>query len=127
MSEGKSLHIFSELPIPLYLKGINMALLWNLWELIITETPLLVVTNRPEEASYSPTFWRAGRAIIGIIISLIHPLQYSGDYRPYVTMYDADVKEYAEMAKSKSLAKIMLGACNPYFSKVSAATHQYNV
>ena len=109
LTESKNLCQFYEIPLPNYFKGASIGLLWNLWELMITESPLLIIANKPEEAAF----------MVGIIISLIYPLKFSGDYRPYATLYDSDIKEYAELHnKQKMSPVIIIGACNPYFPKV---------
>jgi len=109
LTENKNLCMFYEIEIPMFLKYENIALLWNLWELMITGTPILIITNNPEESSF----------IIGIALSLIFPLKYDGDFRPYETLYDQDVKEYAEIfKKGDQKPAIILGACNPYFNNV---------
>lgn len=50
-----------------------------------------------------------------VIISLIVPLAYYGDYRPYFTIHDNEFKEY--MTKTLNPPHIILGVTNPYFSK----------
>jgi hypothetical protein len=60
-------------------------ILWQLWELIISETPLLIVGDDPTECSHA----------VMIILSLISPLKTNADYRPYLTIYDSDTKEIA--------------------------------
>ena len=45
--------IGNELKIEEVFKGHHMLQLWNLWELLITETPLLVVGGDPSECSHA--------------------------------------------------------------------------
>jgi len=112
LSECKNLCLFYEISIPMYLKGVHLGLLWNIWELMITETPTLVITNSPEEASF----------MVGIMISLMHPLKFMGDYRPYVTLYDLDMKKYADIYNTQQSTSILImGSCNSYFTKVIAS------
>jgi len=33
-------------------KGGRALLLWNLWEIMVSEIPLLIITDTPQEASY---------------------------------------------------------------------------
>ena len=70
--------MFGELNIQKYFKGQSLLLLWNLWELAITETPLLVVGDDPTECSHA----------VLTMLSLISPLKTLADYRPYITLYD---------------------------------------
>jgi hypothetical protein len=50
----------------------------------MTETPLLIVGDDPSECSHA----------VLIILSLISPLKSQADYRPYITLYDEDIKEF---------------------------------
>lgn len=50
-----------------------------------------------------------------MLYSLIVPLAYYGDYRPYFTIHDCEVKEY--ITKTLCPPPIILGVTNPYFSK----------
>jgi len=65
-------------------------LLWNLWELVITETPLLVVGNDPTECSHA----------ILTLLSLINPLTTTADFRPYTTVQNDDTVDYFEHVKA---------------------------
>ena len=51
------------------------------------------------------------------LISLISPLTYLGDYRPYFTIFDPDFKKYQRACDSKTLTSCILGATNPFFLK----------
>jgi len=78
--------------------------LWLLWELVLVGEPLLVMSPSPAQCS---------DAVLGLV-SLISPLPYSGDYRPYFTIHDSDFKEYTNSSTSRSL---ILGVTNPFFFK----------
>lgn len=52
--------------------------LWVLWEMALVGEPLLVVAPSPSETS----------STVAAIASLIAPLPYSGDFRPYYTIHD---------------------------------------
>ena len=41
-----------------------------------------------------------------------------GDYRPYITMYDEDIKMYTRMFKEKKRPLVVMGSCNPYLAKM---------
>ncbi len=56
--------------------------------------------------------------MISSMISLMHPLKFMGDYRPYATMYDDDIKTYTSLFKEKKRPFLVLGTCNPYFPKI---------
>jgi hypothetical protein len=34
-----------------------------------------------------------------ILLSLLSPLRSLADYRPYITLYDSDIKEFASLSK----------------------------
>jgi len=48
----KGLSIFQDISLGQCWKNSTIALLWNLWEIMITETPLLIIADTPAEASY---------------------------------------------------------------------------
>lgn len=75
-----------------------------LWEIVLTGDPLIVMA--PSPAICAP--------LTEALVSLIHPLQYSGDYRPYFTIHDPD---FALFTNSSQIPCIILGVTNPYFNK----------
>ena len=81
--------IGNELKIETVFKGHHIFQLWSLWELLITETPLLVVGSDPSECSHA----------ILTMLSLITHLTTQADFRPYVTVQNDDVLEYQENIK----------------------------
>lgn len=80
-----------------------VAKIWNLWELVITETPLLVQTDTPSSCSQ----------IVLLLSSLIFPLKYCGDVRPYFTIYDNDFKDYRDNSELRQINSPILGVINP--------------
>ena len=70
--------------------------------------PLLIVADTPTYCS---------EAVLGII-SLISPLEFIGDYRPYFTIYDPEYKMILEESERKMVRNIILGITNPFLSKV---------
>lgn len=46
------------------------------------------------------------------ILSLISPIEYIGDYRPYFTIYDKDFKTITEEMESNNLHNIVIGVTN---------------
>mmetsp|Transcript_2771 Transcript_2771/g.2604 ORF Transcript_2771/g.2604 Transcript_2771/m.2604 type:complete len:88 (+) Transcript_2771:1122-1385(+) len=81
-----------------------MLILWSLWELVISETPLLIVADDPTECSHA----------VLILLSLISPLKTQADYRPYLTIYDPDTKDFAQQCKQNKLGCSIIGVSNPY-------------
>lgn len=91
------------------LTGTNVFLLWPLWELAMTESPLIVVGEDPSECSH----------LVLILMSILTPLKSCNttDYRPYITLYEGDVKDFANRTKSPQstgLGNTVLGVSNPY-------------
>jgi hypothetical protein len=82
--------------------------LWFLWELALTGKPMLVIATTAEECSYG---------VLGIM-SLISPMTYCGDFRPYFTIYDHDFKHFCDLHDHDMLPPLMLGVTNPFFLKV---------
>ena len=56
--------------------------------------------------------------MVSSIISLIHPLKFMGDYRPYATLYEEDIKQYIQLFKAKKKPFFIAGTCNPHIAKV---------
>ena len=83
--------------------------LWYLWELTLTGAPLLVLTRSPASSS----------SAVLALLSLISPIEYRGDYRPYFTIYSADFKHYSQLCEvdPSSLPAVLLGVTNPFFLK----------
>lgn len=84
---------------------------WTLWELTLCGDPLLVVAPSPKECS----------GAVAALISLISPLPYAADFRPYYTIHDSDFKllcngQLPGAASSTSLPTL-LGVTNLYFIK----------
>ena len=59
--------------------------LWTVWELVLTGRPLAILAPSPDAC---------GDAVMAAI-SLIAPLAFTGDFRPYITLYDPDFKPLA--------------------------------
>jgi hypothetical protein len=53
------------------------------------------------------------------LISLLSPLRAADtvDFRPYITLYEGDVKDYSARGKGPGgLGNVMLGISNPYIA-----------
>mmetsp|Transcript_25908 Transcript_25908/g.36104 ORF Transcript_25908/g.36104 Transcript_25908/m.36104 type:complete len:536 (+) Transcript_25908:2-1609(+) len=83
--------------------------LWHIWELIITGQPLLIFGQSPSRTS----------SVVVSVISLISPLTYMGDYRPYFSIYDASLPHFQALhdAKPEVLPSLVLGVTNPFLLK----------
>lgn len=56
--------------------------------------------------------------MVSSVISLVHPLKFMGDFRPYITMYDDDIKTYTALYKDKKRPLVVMGSCNPYLARM---------
>ncbi|KAI3649957.1 hypothetical protein MP228_005589 [Amoeboaphelidium protococcarum] len=105
----------------------NMSDLYTLWELILLEQPICVMSECGQSI-VSETVW--------YLQSLISPIVYKGEYHPYLTIQDSDFASLNRMfskdnmqMKSKASADsqvqssdvaqsgVILGVTNPFFRK----------
>lgn len=68
----------------------------------------MVIGSSAEQCSHS---------VLGIM-SLISPITYHGDFRPYFTVYDDDFKHFCNLHDRDMLPPLLLGVTNPFFLKV---------
>jgi len=66
--------------------------LWSLWELIVTGNNVLVFSSSATLCS----------TVVGALLSLLAPLPYGGDHRPYISPYDSDIKLLVQACNSSS-------------------------
>lgn len=96
-----------------------MSKIWLLWELVLLGRPILVLSPEPGLSS---------DAVLALA-SLISPLEYKGDFRPFFTIHDSDFKTFSDDMIDIQLASggsgLIVGATNAYFSK--ALSHWGNV
>lgn len=78
----------------------------NIWELVLTAEPLVVMGSTPTMCS----------ATVQCLTTIIYPLSYCADYRPFYTIHDSDFKDITG-SNSSALPNIMLGVTNPFFGK----------
>ena len=93
----------------------------TLWELALTAEPLVVLAPSPSQCSATVQVgkWTQKRPIsfhTQAMTSLIHPLRFMADYRPFYTIHDADFKELTS-SNSSAIPAIILGVTNPFFNK----------
>uniref|UniRef100_A0A0K0DNY0 UDENN domain-containing protein n=1 Tax=Angiostrongylus cantonensis TaxID=6313 RepID=A0A0K0DNY0_ANGCA len=55
------------------------------------------------------------KVFLDALVSLITPLKYYNDYRPFFTIHDSEFKEYS--AKGRAPPRVILGVTNPFFIK----------
>lgn len=68
-----------------------------LWELVITCEPIVVMANSPCVCS----------ELVQSLVSLVWPLRFCSDFRPFFTIHDSEFKEYT--ARENCLPAVILG------------------
>ncbi|XP_059488518.1 protein DENND6A isoform X2 [Neocloeon triangulifer] len=76
-----------------------------LWELVLTAEPIIVMAPSPTVCS----------EMVYSLVSMIVPLLYCADYRPFFTIHDSEFKEYT--ANTHAPPSVILGVTNPFFAK----------
>lgn len=76
-----------------------------LWELIMLNESIVVIASSPTVCSET----------VQALISLIWPLKYASDYRPFFTIHNSEFSEYS--SKHMSPPAIIIGVTNPFFTK----------
>ncbi|KAM3314383.1 hypothetical protein ACQJBY_033302 [Aegilops geniculata] len=79
--------------------------LWTLWELMVVGEPILVVAPSPPQCS---------EAVAGLV-SLVAPILYSVDFRPYFTIHDPDFARLNALAEGEVFPPMVLGVTNLFF------------
>ena len=92
--------------------------IWLLWELVLLGQPILVLSPQPSLSS---------DAVLALA-SIISPLEFKGDFRPFFTINDHDFKAFSDDTISVTetwSSGLIVGGTNPYFSK--ALAHWKNI
>ncbi|CAH0391180.1 unnamed protein product [Bemisia tabaci] len=76
-----------------------------LWELVLIGEPIIVMSSSPAVCSQ----------MVQALVSMIVPLKYHADFRPYFTIHDNEFKEYTSRAQAPP--SVILGVTNPFFAK----------
>lgn len=87
--------------------GFTIDNLFTLWELVISAEPIVVFGTSPADCSH----------MVQCLVSLIAPLQFCAEARPYFTIHDSEFKEFTREC-GKSPPAIILGVTNPFFVKL---------
>lgn len=86
-----------------------------LWELVLTAEPLVIMAGTPTLSS----------ATVQYLTSIIYPLGFCADYRPFYTIHDSDFKDITNSNSNAALPNIILGVTNPFFFQSSEPLAQY--
>mmetsp|Transcript_7473 Transcript_7473/g.11073 ORF Transcript_7473/g.11073 Transcript_7473/m.11073 type:complete len:646 (+) Transcript_7473:2876-4813(+) len=84
----------------------NLNQLVQYWELVLLGQSILV---------YSPSSYLCSRAVLSLV-SLIFPIVYGGEYRPYFTVHNSEFSQFKDLGRENSKSFI-LGITNPFFIK----------
>ena len=98
---------FQDINLYRIFKGNKLPYLWKLWELVLTNQPIMVVSDLPSECS---------ETVLGLL-STICPLEYQTDYKPYFTIYDPEYREIQDLYDQKIAKCAIIGVTNPLFLK----------
>jgi hypothetical protein len=93
---------FDEIASGFHLAGV-ITNIFHLWELVLCARPILCYGTSPEAAS----------SAVLALVSLVNPISYAGDFRPFITVQDSD---FAELTSAGEAPRI-LGVTNPLFLK----------
>lgn len=104
------------LPTPLILPSVHDAEIFKclfpilphiqlIWELVLTGEPIVVMANSPTVCSET----------VHALVSMVLPLRYCSDYRPFFTIHDSEFKEYT--SRTQAPPPVILGVTNPFFAK----------
>ena len=106
---------FQDINLYRIFKGNKLPYLWKLWELVLTNQPIMVVSDLPSECS---------ETVLGLL-STICPLEYQTDYKPYFTIYDPEYREIQDLYDKKIAKCAIIGVTNPLFLKVIHLKWEY--
>ncbi|KAG8379375.1 hypothetical protein BUALT_Bualt07G0082100 [Buddleja alternifolia] len=87
-------------------RGLLMQL-WKLWELLLLGEPILVIAPTPPQCC---------EAVAGLV-SLVAPLLFSVDFRPYFTIHDPEFANLNSLQEGSSFPPMILGVTNLFFLK----------
>lgn len=81
--------------------------LWLLWELMIIGEPVLVIAPTPPQCCEA----------VATLVSLVAPLLYSVDFRPYFTIHDPDFAPLNSLKEGDPFPPMIIGVTNLFFLK----------
>ena len=82
-----------------------MSNLQELWELVLTCEPLIVMAPTPDITC----------EVVQALVASIWPLKYASDFRPFFTIHDPEFKDFT--STSYAPPPVLLGVTNPFFAK----------
>lgn len=81
--------------------------LWVLWELVLIGEPILIIAPTPPQCCEA----------VASLVSLVAPLLYSVDFRPYFTIHDPEFAHLNSLQEGDTFPPMVLGVTNLFFLK----------
>lgn len=81
--------------------------LWVLWEMLLIGEPILIIAPTPPQCC---------EAVAGLV-SLVAPLLFSVDFRPYFTIHDPEFAQLNALREGDAFPPMVLGVTNLFFLK----------
>ncbi|KAM7475381.1 hypothetical protein LguiB_022624 [Lonicera macranthoides] len=81
--------------------------LWVLWEMLLIGEPILIIAPTPPQCC---------EAVAGLV-SLVAPLLFSVDFRPYFTIHDPEFAQLNALREGDTFPPMVLGVTNLFFLK----------
>ncbi|XP_060968098.1 uncharacterized protein LOC115709840 isoform X2 [Cannabis sativa] len=81
--------------------------LWVLWELLLVGEPLLIIAPTPPQCCEA----------VASLVSLVAPLLYSVDFRPYFTIHNPEFAQLNSLREGDMFPPMILGVTNLFFLK----------
>lgn len=81
--------------------------LWKLWEVLLVGEPILIIAPTPPQCC---------EAVAGLV-SLVAPLLFSVDFRPYFTIHDSEFSILNSLPEGAAFPPMVLGVTNLFFLK----------
>lgn len=81
--------------------------LWLLWELLLIGEPVLIIAPTPPQCCEA----------VASLVSLVAPLFFSVDFRPYFTIHDPEFARLNSLQEGDTFPPMVLGVTNLFFLK----------
>ncbi|KAF4367587.1 hypothetical protein F8388_011226 [Cannabis sativa] len=81
--------------------------LWVLWELLLVGEPILIIAPTPPQCCEA----------VASLVSLVAPLLYSVDFRPYFTIHNPEFAQLNSLREGDMFPPMILGVTNLFFLK----------
>ncbi|XP_031404334.1 protein DENND6B isoform X2 [Punica granatum] len=81
--------------------------LWVLWELLLIGEPILIIAPTPPQCCEA----------VASLVSLVAPLLFSVDFRPYFTIHDPEFAHLNSIQEGHAFPPMILGVTNIFFLK----------